>query len=205
MYLVLGVDGGNTKTLAVVAGADGSILSVARGGCTDVYGAGGAAAALDELGRVVREVCEAAGVLPRNLHRAAFCLAGADWPEDNDLYRNELASRLGLDRPIVLNDGFGALYAGTEDGMGVSVACGTYLAIAARSPDGRTWHSFSWAEPGGAHGLGSLALRATYRADLGLEPATTLTQEIPRTYGVDSAEALLHLFTRREGRTRTST
>ena len=39
MQYVLGVDGGNTKTIAIVAALDGTILGTGRGGCGDIYNA----------------------------------------------------------------------------------------------------------------------------------------------------------------------
>src|SRR5205807_10529707 len=36
---VLAVDGGNTKTIALVAALDGTILGAGRGGCADIYNA----------------------------------------------------------------------------------------------------------------------------------------------------------------------
>ena len=39
MPYVLAVDGGNTKTIAMVATADGAILGAAHGGCGDIYNA----------------------------------------------------------------------------------------------------------------------------------------------------------------------
>jgi N-acetylglucosamine kinase-like BadF-type ATPase len=45
VYL-LGVDGGNTKTIALVARSDGAIVGAGRAGCSDVYGAASEEAAL---------------------------------------------------------------------------------------------------------------------------------------------------------------
>src|SRR5256884_3691789 len=39
MQCVLGVDGGNSKTIAIVAALDGTILGAGRGGCGDIYNA----------------------------------------------------------------------------------------------------------------------------------------------------------------------
>ncbi len=39
MQCILGVDGGNTKTIALVAALDGTILGAGRGGCGDIYNA----------------------------------------------------------------------------------------------------------------------------------------------------------------------
>ena len=46
MSRVLAVDGGNTKTLAAVADADGHVLGIGRASCGDIYGAESPDAAL---------------------------------------------------------------------------------------------------------------------------------------------------------------
>ncbi|MEP7356777.1 MAG: hypothetical protein ABI847_06020, partial [Anaerolineales bacterium] len=83
------------------------------------------------------------------------------------------------------------------DGYGVSVVCGTGAAVGARAPDGRLWHTSYWQEPQGAHDLGTQALRAVYRAELGLDPPTTLTRRVLEFYGLPTVEAVLHLNTSR--------
>ena len=62
MTYILGVDGGNTKTIALVARTDGSIVGVGRGGCGDIYGAAGPAGATAEIERAVLAALAAAGV-----------------------------------------------------------------------------------------------------------------------------------------------
>ena len=46
--LLLGVDGGNTKTIAVVARSDGTVLGTGSAGCSDVHNAVSPEAALGE-------------------------------------------------------------------------------------------------------------------------------------------------------------
>jgi N-acetylglucosamine kinase-like BadF-type ATPase len=64
MTYVLGVDGGNTKTIALIARHDGTIVGAGRGGRGDIYGAGGPEAALAEADRAVWTALEACGALP---------------------------------------------------------------------------------------------------------------------------------------------
>src|SRR5947209_12045309 len=135
----LGVDGGNSKTIALIAEPDGGIIGVGRAGCSDIYGAPSVDSALEEIERAVTTAAELSGVaLPRVSH-GAFSLAGADWPEDFELLRDELTAR-GLARSVrVLNDAFGALRAGSADGTGVAVVVGTGAALGARSGNRRSW------------------------------------------------------------------
>ena len=65
--------------------------------------------ALVEIVRACDEALAAAGASSSDLAAAAFSLAGADWPEDFVLLREELTRRLGLERePVIVNDGIGA-------------------------------------------------------------------------------------------------
>jgi N-acetylglucosamine kinase-like BadF-type ATPase len=199
--VVLGVDGGNTKTLAVVATADGTVLGQARGGCTDIYGAQSPGAALDVLEATCAQALGLAGVDGAELDAAALSLAGADWPEDFALLRAEAERRLGLARePVVVNDALGALRCGGPAWTGVSIVCGTGAAIGARHPDGRIFHLGFWPDGAGGRQLGGDGLRAAYRAGLDLGPATSLLPKALVRFGAADATDLLHAFTRRGGR-----
>jgi N-acetylglucosamine kinase-like BadF-type ATPase len=197
MKFVLGVDGGNTKTLALVARDDGTILGTGRAGCGDIYGATSSAAAIAEIERAVEAALIEAGIQSTELDFGVFSLAGADWPEDFSLLTNAMHAR-GYGRNIqVVNDAIGALRAGSPDGTGVAVACGTGAAIGARGHDGRIWHSSFWQETQGADELSLKALRAVYRAELGIDPPTILTEQILQAFAARSVEDVLHLLTRR--------
>jgi N-acetylglucosamine kinase-like BadF-type ATPase len=197
MTYILGVDGGNTKTIALVARLDGTIVGAGRGGCGDIYGSAGAAGAIAEIERAVLAALADAGARTSQLSTGAFSLAGADWPEDFVLFERELR-RLGFGRAIsVVNDALGALWAGAPAGAAVSVVCGTGVAIGARGAAGQLWHGSFWLEPGGANELGRRMLRTVLRAELGIEPPTTLTARLLAFYGHERMEQALHAFTAR--------
>jgi len=198
MNLVLGVDGGNTKTLALVARGDGVIIGTGRAGCGDIYGASSPAAAIAEIEHAVYAALTEASIQPAELSAGAFSLAGADWPEDFRLLEDALRADGYGQNIVVVNDAIGALRAGSPDGTGVAVACGTGAAIGARGTDGRIWHSSFWQEPQGAGELSSRALRAVYRAELGIDPPTTLAERILAAFGARSVEEILHRLTARD-------
>jgi N-acetylglucosamine kinase-like BadF-type ATPase len=199
--LLLGVDGGNTKTIALVARRDGTIVGAGRAGCSDIYSDGGEELALREIEAATARALEAAGATTADVEAAGFSLAGADWSEDYDLLREELARRLpGLGRFEIVNDALGALRAGTKDGIGLAVVCGTGGCIGARAPDGTAWHSSWWGLDMGGGTIGRAALRAVYAAERGMGPATSLTPQALELFGAATVEELLHSFTRRGGR-----
>jgi N-acetylglucosamine kinase-like BadF-type ATPase len=200
MSFVLAVDGGNTKTLAAVAGADGRTVGAGKGGISDIYNAPEPDVAIDAIEAAAREALTRAGVAPADLGAAVFSLAGADWPEDFTLLEGALRERLGLSTPpLVVNDALGALRAGSPDWTGVAIVSGTYNAVGARHADGRVFHLGFWPDGGGGRHLGRAALRAVYHAQLGMGPATVLTERALALYGAPDAISLLYAFTRRGG------
>jgi len=195
--LLLGVDGGNTKTIALVAAADGTVLGAGTGGRADIHTAASPDAGLAEVVGASSTALAAAGADARELAAAAFSLAGADWPEDFDFLRAGLARDLGLDRePIVVNDAIGALRSGTDDGVGVAAIAGTGGAIGARNAGGEIFHLGFWPDGSGAGELGRQGLRAVWRAAIGIGPETSLTGRALARWDADDPIELLHDFTR---------
>jgi len=203
MQCVLAVDGGNTKTIALVATLDGTILGAGRGGCGDIYNAEGgtiwpdsAAAAVANIEYAVQSAMQAAQIQPADLVAAVFNMAGADWPEDFTYLQAEMEARSFGRTILVQNDALGVLHAGSSNNTGVSVVCGTGAATGARSADGRTWYSSCWQDQtqGGSQ-MAQKMLNAIYRSELGIEPPTTLTRRVLDFYGLSTVEEVLHMFT----------
>lgn len=199
--MFLGVDAGNSKTVALVCDGSGQVRGAARTGNGDIYGASSADAAVDAVVSAVESALGSAGVGAAGVTGAAFRLAGVDWPEDLAYWRHTLATRLpGLTAVSILNDGFAPLRCGDLGGVGVAVVVGTGPAIAARGPQGHEVSLGWWLQaPLGATGLGDRALQSVYDAHLGLGPPTALTAALLGAYGENSVPGLLQSFTRREG------
>lgn len=201
MTHVLGVDGGSTKTVALVARPDGTIVGAGRGGGSNIY-AIPPETAFAHVDEAVAAALGAAGIGPGALAAGAFSMSGADWPEDFELFRAHVARRRYGRTVVVVNDGVGGLaagLAGLPERHGVAVICGSGVATAARGPDGRVWHSSFWQDfgPGGSFHLGHLTLRTVFRAEVGVEPPTALTARVLEHFGESSVEDVLHRLTAR--------
>jgi N-acetylglucosamine kinase-like BadF-type ATPase len=197
MQYVLGVDGGNTKTVALLARPDGRIVGAGRGGCGDIYkGVDDALSSLDQAIEQARKQADCKA--KRMIAAAGFSLAGADWPEDFALLRKRFRHRRYGAKLIVVNDAIGAVRADFANDWGVAVACGTGAATGARSKDGtRVWHSSFWQLGGASVMLGAEAIESVHRAELGLIPQTVLTERVLAHYKLPNVERLLHSRTRR--------
>jgi N-acetylglucosamine kinase-like BadF-type ATPase len=198
--LVLAVDGGNSKTIALVARRDGTIIGAARGSTIDLYSLPTPEASTAEIARTARAALAAAGATGHDVGAAMFALAGADWPEDYEYHRSTIPAALDLACAVVVeNDAIGALRSGTPDGVGVAAVVGTGGAIGGRNAAGRCWHLGFWPDGMGGRSLGRAGVRAVYREGIGLDQPTSLTAPILAEYGVGSPLELLHAFKRRVG------
>jgi N-acetylglucosamine kinase-like BadF-type ATPase len=189
MRLVLGLDSGGTKTVAVLADEAGHLLGEARGAGANLqtHGQG-------EVERALHDVIERA-TLRRPI--AALCLgmAGVDRPEDEALVRGVLG-RLGHREPLrVVNDAFIALVAGSPARVGIVVLAGTGSIVFGVDPGGRTaragGYGFFLADEGSARWLGHEALRSAVRATDRRGPQTLLLPLLFEALGVSSVAELL--------------
>ncbi len=198
MSLYLGVDGGNSKAVAVVAAANGDAMGAAhRLGTADIYAAGGEQASIDLVAGTIDEALADAGTRRSEIRRAVFSLAGADWPEDFG-YHARAWGEFGFGGPVeVVNDAIGALAGAVPIGPAVVVSIGTGAATGARGLDGRVWHSSFWQAPHGAAELAHRAFAAVVRAELGIGPATALRDMVIAISGDIDVDGALHRFTAR--------
>ena len=197
---ILGVDGGNSKSEIVLAARDGTVLARRRGPTIShqsiapghgLTPAQRASLGMERLAQLTRDAAREAGLVPDAnplADVAVLCLAGADLPSDVRLLGSALAAQHLLERPVILNDSFAPLRAGTERHYGISLICGAGINAAAIAPDGRTAGfpglgtiSGDW---GGASGLGMAGLVAAVRARDGRGPRTLLEELVPRHFGV---------------------
>lgn len=194
----LGLDGGNSKTVALISDADGNVKGWGRAGVGDIYGRHGEQDAVDQVMAAVGAALSHAGLTPADIAAAAFRLAGVDWDEDASFWSGAIADRLPeLNHFTVQNDGFAMLRWGHLSGDGVAVGAGTGPAVAGRGPAGEFAASWWIQEHLGGAAIGEAAFRAVMRAHLQLGPSTTLTAQLLGMENVESVEKLLWEYTRR--------
>jgi N-acetylglucosamine kinase-like BadF-type ATPase len=182
MVVVLGVDGGNSKTELVAVTSDGALLARVRGPGSNSHAVGARVAA-----GVIRGLVEG-----RRADHGVFYLSGADVPADIAELEAELA---GVARSITVdNDAFALLRAGTEREDAVAVICGAGINCLGRASGGRVarypslgWETGDW---GGGEPLGREAIFEAARAEDGRGRPTVLAQTIRSHFGAPSIEAV---------------
>jgi N-acetylglucosamine kinase-like BadF-type ATPase len=182
---ILAVDGGGSKTDAVLLRKDGTILGAARTP-TGEFGQNGGDDHMAQIMEAVVAACSDAGIDPKRSPVAGvgvYCLAGADLPSDDRRILRWLRKRGLTDDNLVRNDTFAVLRAGTNETWGVGVVCGFGTNCSGVAPTGRTYRlpaigeiSGDW---GGASELGTQALWHALRAGDGRGPRTSFTRSVP--------------------------
>lgn len=198
--MLLGVDGGATKTVALVADETGTVRGAGRSGSSDIHNESSTDVAIDHVVASVREALTVAGASPSEVAVGVFGLCGADWPEDVAFYGEALRARLQLEsEPMVTNDAFNTLRAGTADGLGVALVMGTGAAIAARGPSGRTWFSGERMERAGAMEFGRQVYDLLLRGEYGPGPRPGFEAAALEAFAADSVESMVYAITRTGG------
>lgn len=187
---LLGVDAGGSKTDAVLMGRDGRVLAARRVASTG-YHETGDQAFLDQIGAAVDAASREIGTDPSRgpvADLGVFCLAGADLPIDDRRILRGLRHRGWVEEPVLRNDTFAVLRAGTDRSWGVGVVCGTGTNCTGVAPNGRIFRfpavggiSGDW---GGAWDLGESALWFAIRAEDGRGAATSLREAVPAHFGM---------------------
>jgi N-acetylglucosamine kinase-like BadF-type ATPase len=174
---VVGVDGGGTKTQAVVLDASLAILGEGLAGPSNPLRVGIANAAT-AIREAIDRACEGARIRRTDLVAAQIGLAGARRKELTARMREALVG-LGIGEVIVVGDADIALYGATEGEPGLIVIAGTGSICCGINARGKRACAGGWGpiagDEGGGAWIARRALRAIAHAADGRGPATSLT------------------------------
>lgn len=192
--LLLGIDGGGSKTAAQIATLDGQPLGTGRQGASN-YQAVGLEAALAALNGAIDAACEEAGIAQEKIGAICLGLAGVDRPADQAIFARWLAQRMPGIQSTIVNDAHLLLAAGTPDGWGIALICGTGSICIGRSQHGELVRVDGWGhilgDQGSGYAIGRLSLQAAMKAYDGRGPATALLPAILEHWQLPNAEALI--------------
>jgi N-acetylglucosamine kinase-like BadF-type ATPase len=192
---VIGVDGGATKTEAIVANRDGHAVGAGRSGCGN-WEIVGEVSAAETIFASIQQALTRANIDLSQVRNAHMGLAGLDWPEDEQRLRGALERFLGK-LPITLeNDAFLGTRACAPHADGVAVSAGSGVCSSYIGPGGEKYLYGYFAELGGGFPIDTSALCAIIRAEDGRSPKTALTAAMLNATGHRSVADLLHAMTR---------
>ena len=194
--LVLGVDGGGSKTVAWLARCgDQDPLPVGRGhaGPSNAR-TQGFATATQNIEQAVASAFDSLGLPQGPVAGACLAVAGSGTDSNRQRLERWAQSRALAKRVQVVNDALPAVFAGTTDGVGVALISGTGSLACGRTAAGTSARCGGWGplmgDEGSGYALGRAALQAAACYADGRGGETSLLDRLQSALGVASAVEL---------------
>lgn len=189
----IGVDGGGTKTLAVVTDGEFRVLAEGRSGPSNFLRVGleAAVAAVDEA---VSLALVEAGVAPEEVPVSGIGLAGVDHPSLRAKMFHALKRALTVPAILLVGDARAAAAGATNLQPGIVIIAGTGSIAYGVNAEGRTARSGGWGpvmgDEGSGYDIARHALAAVANAVDGRSAPTSLTVAVCHHFGVAAPEDL---------------
>jgi N-acetylglucosamine kinase-like BadF-type ATPase len=191
---LLGVDGGQSSTTAIIGDETGRVLGVGRGGpCNHVGASEGRAKLVEAIHASVGAACSAAGLDPAAVRFVSACLGFSGGPADKQALVGQI---LASDRIVVSDDASIALSGALAGQPGIVVIAGTGSIAFGRNGEGRTARAGGWGylfgDEGGGFWIVREALRAALRWEEGWGSPTALRPMLLDATGARNINDLMH-------------
>ena len=196
--LVIGVDGGGTKTLAVLMDEDGRELARERYPSSNIH-SNPREVVRGVLAMLFPTLADRAGVALSRVSAVCLGMAGCDSDVERQLFEDYTRASVGAaPRVLVYNDGAAAMRALLGRLHGMVVISGTGSICLGRR-DGREVRAGGWghllADEGSGYRIGLEALRAYLAAYDGRAPQTTLAGRLDKELGLKTPRDILqHVY-----------
>jgi len=192
---VLGIDGGGTKTRAIILDQDGKVCGSGIAGPSN-YDDLGVEAAYANVSAAVEHARGQASLEASPFDAVFLGMAGVVSEADHAVIRT-MAERLNLSAQVgVDHDCRIGLAGGLSGRPGIVLIAGTGSSCYGRRADGQNWRSGGWggllADEGGAYWFGVQAMQAAVRAYDGRGPMTTLLPAVQAALKIDDLNDIMH-------------
>jgi N-acetylglucosamine kinase-like BadF-type ATPase len=199
---VIGIDGGATKTVALIGTENGNVLGRGESGPSNYHNIG-ATAATAAIRLAVRKARQRAGIRSK-AEVAVVALAAVDSPKDKATARRLIRSIRIARKSLVVHDSLAALQAATRGRPGIVVISGTGCVAAGLNEAGQYVRAGGWGylidDEGSAYDIGAKALRSAFRMLDGRSPDTKLTPALMRRFRVKTlGDALRQIYSGKFG------
>jgi N-acetylglucosamine kinase-like BadF-type ATPase len=190
----LGVDGGQSSTIAVIGDEHGRIAGWASAGpCNHVSAAESRAKFLRVIGDCVGQAAARAGLDPQRPAFQAACLGMSGGPEDKAALLRET---IAADEIIVTHDGRIALAGALSGNPGMIVIAGTGSFAYGENAAGEAARAGGWGyiygDEGGGFDIARQAVRAVLRDHEGWGAHTALTPALLEATETSDANEMIH-------------
>ncbi|MGQ9542248.1 MAG: N-acetylglucosamine kinase [Armatimonadota bacterium] len=193
--LVIGIDGGQSTTRALIADTEGNLLGLGVGGAANhIHEPGGPERLRQSLRDALESVLRSAS-LPSD---ARFAVALCGMTGGGDLVEQICRQELPAERVVVTHDTHTALYCITQGAPGAVVIAGTGSVAYGMNNLGETAAVGGWGylmgDEGSAYWIALRAINMCTRAEDGRMPSTWLKRAILMHFNIGSLGELHHLI-----------
>jgi N-acetylmuramic acid 6-phosphate etherase len=192
--LILGIDGGASKTVAILCDADGTMLGRVQVGGSNKQ-VSGVDATLATLLQAIDAVFADAQIARQTVGAACFGLSGVDRPADHQLIQRWADTNQITRWLSVVNDAQLVVAAGTPDGYGIGLICGTGSIAIGRNIHGQYSRAGGWGyllgDEGSGYDISLKALRAACQAADGRGTGAILLAALLQMWELSSADQLI--------------
>ena len=194
---VVGVDGGATKTLALIGTTTGTVLGMGVAGSSNYHNIGEFAAS-KAIKTAVSRAKRQTGLGKSKVGTAVVALAAVDSAEDFRVARRFVRRANVSEDSIVIHDSVAALYAATQGRPGVIVNSGTGCFAAGINQAGEYVRVGGWGylidDKGSAFDIGMRAITMAFRMMDGRTPPTELRATLKRKLRVRRFDEILDII-----------
>jgi N-acetylglucosamine kinase-like BadF-type ATPase len=192
----LGVDGGGTRTQAVIVDEAGNVRGIGAAGASN-FGNTSVELAQQNIGGAVHMAAAEAGLATPTFNAAFLGIAGVVSESDRDVVR-QMAQQLRLapsDKIGADHDCRIALAGGLAGAPGIVQIIGTGTSCFGMNTQGERWMSGGWghliADEGGGYWLGIQAIKAAAAAYDGRGEVTLLHDAVLHALGIDGIPQIM--------------
>ncbi len=187
LTVVLGVDGGGSKTLVWLVDANGEDApprGVGQAGPSNPMVVGWHAA-LANIDRAIGRAFAAAEIARQPVSAVCLAVAGTAREAEQQRLESWVGNRHIAEQIVTTHDALPVLAAGTTGGFGIALISGTGSFAFGRNEQGTTARAGGWGQQlgddGSGYAIARAGLQAVTRAHDGIGPATQLTETLLQT------------------------
>lgn len=197
MKVVIGIDGGGTKTEGVIGDKEGRTLEEASAGASN-YQAKGLGRAVDEVKSVILDLLERAEAEPGSVGKIVAGIAGLGRKSDQELFQKQLATELPQalqGKLVTTTDLHIALVGGLGKSEGVIVNSGTGAIVMGKDHAGNIKRADGWGyllgDEGSGVWIGLEAIKRSLKFHDGRGPKTSLKDGLKEYFDLDHFEEIV--------------
>lgn len=192
--LFLGIDGGGTRTNAVIMNASKDVLAEGEAGPSNPLRVG-VEHAVDNILKATENACDRGGLIAADISAATLGLAGVRRRDIRERVKDSFCKRLNIKNTTVVTDAEIALFGTTMGKPGLVVIAGTGSICLGKNEKGETAISGGWGplagDEGGGAGIAQTALHTVAKASDGRGRKTALTERAAEYFRASGPENLI--------------